>query len=1336
MKIRLRKILSFMLVFSIVFTSMTFFDSKKVSASGASGTWKKDGVSALKWEIEDGKLTLTALSGLKNLNGYVSKDNYSSVIPWQQYKGSIKSIAFADSWKDITDMNYWFAETSVENVTSLPEYVKSLKGTFLRCDKLTSVEYLPTNCTNLQYTFSGCSNLKYVLAVLPENLTSLNSTFKDCENLIYVSPKIPATVTAMTCAFQNCKNLSCLLNFADSNSLTAGGIENMLAGVSNEVYISGASGTTGLKYDKIRSGSGYTGTTPYLTLKSIYVDGTKRLCTLAIDANNNLYAFGNQLTMFKNANSEIATTLSGITKINTFYITKGIQRITGFNSNVKSSVKKPASVQIDKESFSSVGDKNSIKYFNNYLSGLTVKCSKKQYDVFNIDSTSCKEVNYVYPSCLRISNFSDSLNNYEGHSFDPSTVKNTTIEILDTNGCSVMNFISTDSKEVNGVWEYSMYEKNSREAGSLTVNGPSQYKTGYNVYAFSLNVDGCIYKGESRIYANEINYKCVDVSSNYSPCEEDIFNLDDYIKGIDKIVFTKNDGSKINVGKNSVQIETYENESITLKKGVNKIFLKFTYDSKSITQQMSIVAQEKKVNGYKIVPRIPNTSPVAVVGKDKIVEFITENFDYYEIYENGTKSSQMRLADHNLKGINLTETFNQVGTQDVTLNINGEEEICFFETRAADLVKIKNVKYNGKVFEGESISMKDLTIEMEDEAGKTIVFSGDTQDLPGNTTSTPVLFSIDTRNVEGNDYIYGYLHQPQTNQLVLNISNSDIDPFVFYVIATPIAIDRIDVSSRFNTLIEGQKLNSNDVEMTLILNNGKTEKTTEFEIDPDYEAIAGETTDVIVKYVGKKYKEYSDICHGTVSIAGLPKSIENINATYNGPCVEGIFLDKKDFNVEVFYNNDTSETISDFELEDMVLSLEQNTAIIKVTKNDETFTKEVYITGKKKTLKDIKVEYVGTVIENCEIDKNNILVTLFYDNNTSEVGSVDILDVSDYNIEVGTNVLTVQYLTIKSTMEVTGTENVIISVDFIPEKTIVVEGYKYSDLRVFTKYNYADGTTENGNTIYIDTKGYVKQGVNKLHVSHLDFDYSFEIKGISNNFSISSKAELIIGKNLNLSVSADNKSVLVGQTLIWKSSDSNIVTVKDGNIKGVAPGTATVSTEVFGHKLECKVTVIAPCENLKLKNSSVTLYKGKKTTLSLTKQPFYTTDSISWLSSNKKIATVTQNGTVTAKNTGSCYVVVTASSGITKKCKINVVCIPNKITLNKKTCLLKKGKSIKLKYSLTKGSVSSKVKWTSSNKKIAKVDKNGKVTALKKGKVVITVTTYNKKKDTCVITVK
>ena len=62
-------------------------------------------------------------------------------------------------------------------------------------------------------------------------------------------------------------------------------------------------------------------------------------------------------------------------------------------------------------------------------------------------------------------------------------------------------------------------------------------------------------------------------------------------------------------------------------------------------------------------------------------------------------------------------------------------------------------------------------------------------------------------------------------------------------------------------------------------------------------------------------------------------------------------------------------------------------------------------------------------------------------------------------------------------------------------------------------------------------------------------------------------------------------------------------------------------------------------------------------------------------------------------------------------------------------------KSLQLKLTRTPITASDKVTWRTSNQKVATVNKNGKVTAKKAGKVTITVKA-NGKKATCKITVK
>ena len=114
-----------------------------------------------------------------------------------------------------------------------------------------------------------------------------------------------------------------------------------------------------------------------------------------------------------------------------------------------------------------------------------------------------------------------------------------------------------------------------------------------------------------------------------------------------------------------------------------------------------------------------------------------------------------------------------------------------------------------------------------------------------------------------------------------------------------------------------------------------------------------------------------------------------------------------------------------------------------------------------------------------------------------------------------------------------------------------------------------------------------------------------------------------------------------------------------------------------------------------------------------------TSKKVTWKSNNKKVAIVSKNGKVTGKKKGSAVITAKVNKK-TYKCKVTVKAemIPKlnktKVTL---TMTNQKGNpTIQLKVTGT----GKKVKWTTSNKKVAIVSKTGKVTAKKKGNAVIT----------------
>ena len=116
--------------------------------------------------------------------------------------------------------------------------------------------------------------------------------------------------------------------------------------------------------------------------------------------------------------------------------------------------------------------------------------------------------------------------------------------------------------------------------------------------------------------------------------------------------------------------------------------------------------------------------------------------------------------------------------------------------------------------------------------------------------------------------------------------------------------------------------------------------------------------------------------------------------------------------------------------------------------------------------------------------------------------------------------------------------------------------------------------------------------------------------------------------------------------------------------------------------------------------------------------------STTWTSSDKSVATVDQNGKVTAIGNGSATITVkTNDQGKTAVCSIFVAQYVTGIELNKTTFSLCNGDSEILKATASPSNAYDKtVSWTSSNNSVAKVDANGRVTAVSLGTATITAT--------------
>ena len=208
-------------------------------------------------------------------------------------------------------------------------------------------------------------------------------------------------------------------------------------------------------------------------------------------------------------------------------------------------------------------------------------------------------------------------------------------------------------------------------------------------------------------------------------------------------------------------------------------------------------------------------------------------------------------------------------------------------------------------------------------------------------------------------------------------------------------------------------------------------------------------------------------------------------------------------------------------------------------------------------------------------------------------------------------------------------------------------------------------------------------------------------------------------------------------TNTWKSSNTKIATVdKNGLVKGVANGKATITLTTFNKKTAtCTITVKAAPASVTLNVASRTLGIGEAYKLVST-LPKDTASKLTWTSANTKIATVDGSGNVKGVAAGSAKITVKTFNGKSATCTVTVKKAPGSVSLNTKSVTLGATETFQLSVTLPKDTASNKRTWSSSKPSVAKVDANGKVTAVAPGTATITVKLFNGKTATCTVTVK
>ena len=253
-----------------------------------------------------------------------------------------------------------------------------------------------------------------------------------------------------------------------------------------------------------------------------------------------------------------------------------------------------------------------------------------------------------------------------------------------------------------------------------------------------------------------------------------------------------------------------------------------------------------------------------------------------------------------------------------------------------------------------------------------------------------------------------------------------------------------------------------------------------------------------------------------------------------------------------------------------------------------------------------------------------------------------------------------------------------ILVSLSPDRTDYYVGDEIdsSDIEVYIQY--ADGSLEETKDYYLDYD-FSTAGKKIVTVSYHHYKKSFIVNVKSKTEPTTTKptvkkitkvevskksVTLLNGRNTTVKVKV-SPSNATNKKLKWTTSNAKVATVnQSGKITAKGKGTATIkvmATDGSNKYATIKVTVKQPVTTVKINKKSANLKvkgkaKQKTVTLKATVNPKNANvKSVKWTTSKSKIATVAQNGKVTAKKKGTCFITATAKDGSKKSAKCKIV---------------------------------------------------------------------------------
>lgn len=302
------------------------------------------------------------------------------------------------------------------------------------------------------------------------------------------------------------------------------------------------------------------------------------------------------------------------------------------------------------------------------------------------------------------------------------------------------------------------------------------------------------------------------------------------------------------------------------------------------------------------------------------------------------------------------------------------------------------------------------------------------------------------------------------------------------------------------------------------------------------------------------------------------------------------------------------------------------------------------------------------------------------------------------------------------TLEKGTTDN--IEIDYSPSDTTTAKNYSF--------------TSNNNDIVTVDEDGVMSAvGNGSTTIDVEAFGETFEVD-VTVETSIKkvtldeTNIEMAKGEEKTISATVEPSDTTMSKELTWESSNPDVVTVdENGKIEAISGGRATITaTSVNGVSASLNVVVNVPITNATINKESLTMNKGTEEQLEVTIEPSDATDQeITWTTDDDEVATVDENGKVTAVGAGETTITAKVGS-FTLTTDVEVVVPIEKIELNETSIEMLPTQEKNLSVIITPNDTTedTTVRWESNNPDVVSVDNNGVISALEPGNATITAT--------------